>query len=100
MPAIRRRSTNSSQSGGRPQIPTQTSHSTPRPENPMYDTLVTDLADSILTITINRPDKLNALNTQMIHDLIAAFDAADADDAMRAIIVTGAGGGFCAGAAL
>jgi enoyl-CoA hydratase/carnithine racemase len=56
-----------------------------------YETILTDLSESIFTITINRPDKLNALNTQMIHDLIAALDEADADDAVRAIIVTGAG---------
>jgi enoyl-CoA hydratase/carnithine racemase len=65
-----------------------------------YETILTDLSENIFTITINRPDKLNALNTQMIHDLIAAFDAADADDAVRAIIVTGAGRAFCAGADL
>jgi enoyl-CoA hydratase/carnithine racemase len=65
-----------------------------------YETILTDLSDNIFTITINRPDKLNALNTRMIHDLIAAFDEADADDAVRAIIVTGAGRAFCAGADL
>jgi len=65
-----------------------------------YETLLTDLSDNIFTITINRPDKLNALNTLMIRELIAAFDAADADDAARAIIVTGAGRAFCAGADL
>jgi len=65
-----------------------------------YETILTDLADSIFTITINRPDKLNALNTQMIRELIDAFDAADNDDAARAIIVTGAGRAFCAGADL
>ena len=65
-----------------------------------YETILTDLSENIFTITINRPDKLNALNTQMIHDLIAAFDEADADDAVRAIIVTGAGRAFCAGADL
>jgi enoyl-CoA hydratase/carnithine racemase len=65
-----------------------------------YETILTDLSENIFTITINRPDKLNALNTQMIHDLIAAFDAAEADDAVRAIIVTGAGRAFCAGADL
>src|SRR4029079_10608534 len=100
MRVIRPRSTNSSRSGVRPAIPTRTSHSPPQPENPMYDTIVTDLADSIFTITINRPDKLNALNTQMIHDMMDAFDRADADDAVRAIIVTGAGRAFCAGADL
>jgi len=65
-----------------------------------YETILTDLSDSIFTITINRPDKLNALNTQMIRDLLDAFDKADADDAVRAIIVTGAGRAFCAGADL
>ena len=65
-----------------------------------YETLLTDLADNIFTITINRPDKLNALNTTMIRELIDAFDEADADDAARAIIVTGAGRAFCAGADL
>ena len=65
-----------------------------------YETILTDLSENIFTITINRPDKLNALNTQMIHDFIAAFDEADADDAVRAIIVTGAGRAFCAGADL
>jgi enoyl-CoA hydratase/carnithine racemase len=65
-----------------------------------YETIRTDVADSICTITINRPDKLNALNLTMIRELIEAFDAADADDAVRAIIVTGAGRAFCAGADL
>ena len=65
-----------------------------------YETLLTDLADNIFTITINRPDKLNALNTTMIREFIAAIDVADADDAARAIIVTGAGRAFCAGADL
>ena len=65
-----------------------------------YETILTDISENIFTITINRPEKLNALNTQMIHDLIAAFDEADADDAVRAIIVTGAGRAFCAGADL
>jgi enoyl-CoA hydratase/carnithine racemase len=65
-----------------------------------YETILTDISETIFTITINRPDKLNALTTQMIHDLIAALDAADADDTVRAIIVTGAGRAFCAGADL
>jgi len=65
-----------------------------------YETILTDISENIFTITINRPEKLNALNTQMIHDLIAAFDEADANDAVRAIIVTGAGRAFCAGADL
>jgi enoyl-CoA hydratase/carnithine racemase len=65
-----------------------------------YETLLTDLTDNIFTITINRPDKLNALNTQMIRDFLDVFDEADANDAVRAIIVTGAGRAFCAGADL
>jgi enoyl-CoA hydratase/carnithine racemase len=65
-----------------------------------YETILTDVSDSIFTITINRPDKLNALNTQMIRDLIGAINEADGDDAVRAIIVTGAGRAFCAGADL
>ena len=65
-----------------------------------YETILYDVADQILTITLNRPDKLNAYTPTMQAELIAAFDAADADDNVRAIIVTGAGRGFCAGADL
>ena len=65
-----------------------------------YETLLTDLSENIFTITINRPDKLNALNTTMIREFIDAIDTADRDDAVRAIIVTGAGRAFCAGADL
>jgi len=65
-----------------------------------FETLKYDVADGVLTLTLNRPDRLNAFTGQMMLDLIAAFDAADADDAVRAIIVTGEGRGFCAGADL
>ena len=65
-----------------------------------YETLRYEVADQVLTLTLNRPDKLNAFTGQMMAELIAAFDAADADDEVRAIIVTGAGRAFCAGADL
>jgi len=57
-----------------------------------------ELEDSVLTITLNRPDKLNAYTAQMGRDLALAFDRADQDDAVRVVIVTGAGRAFCAGA--
>ncbi|HEY1715803.1 MAG TPA: crotonase/enoyl-CoA hydratase family protein [Solirubrobacteraceae bacterium] len=65
-----------------------------------YEQITTETADGVLTITLNRPDRLNAWTPTMGRELIAAFDAADADDAVRAIIVTGAGRGYCAGADL
>src|SRR5712672_3856702 len=65
-----------------------------------YETIKYEVAEQILTITLNRPDKLNAFNGTMQQELIDAFDAADKDDNIRAIIVTGAGRGFCAGADL
>src|SRR6201995_828272 len=65
-----------------------------------YEQISADTDDGVLTITLNRPDRLNAWTPTMGQELMAAFDAADADDAVRAIIVTGAGRGFCAGADL
>lgn len=67
---------------------------------PVFETLLLDVCDGVATITLNRPDKMNAFTGQMMSDLIAAFDATDADDAVRAVIVTGAGKAFCAGADL
>ena len=58
------------------------------------------LHEQVLTITLNRPDKLNAFDRPMMSQLIAAFDRADADDEVRAVVVTGAGRAFCAGADL
>jgi enoyl-CoA hydratase/carnithine racemase len=59
-----------------------------------------EIADRVLTITLDRPDRLNAFTQTMGRELIEAFDRADQDDDVRAIIVTGAGRGFCAGADL
>ncbi len=65
-----------------------------------FETLLYDVADGIATLTLNRPDRLNAVNSTSIRDLVAAFDEADGDDGVRAVIVTGAGRAFCAGADL
>lgn len=64
------------------------------------DAVSLDLHQHVLTVTLNRPDKLNAFDRPMMAGLIAAFDRADADDEVRAVIVTGAGRAFCAGADL
>jgi enoyl-CoA hydratase/carnithine racemase len=65
-----------------------------------YEQITTELAEGILTITLNRPERLNAWTAVMGRELIEAFDRADADDDVRAIIMTGAGRGYCAGADL
>jgi enoyl-CoA hydratase/carnithine racemase len=60
-----------------------------------------DVAEAIATITLNRPEKMNAFTTRMCREMVEAFDRVDADDAVRAVIVTGAGPrAFCAGADL
>jgi enoyl-CoA hydratase/carnithine racemase len=65
-----------------------------------FEQIITELDDHVLTITLNRPDRLNAWTPTMGRELIDAFDRADADDEVRAVIVTGAGRAFCAGADL
>jgi len=65
-----------------------------------YEQIAYEVEDRILTITLDRPEKLNAFTGQMMSELIDAFDRADEDDDIRAIIITGRGRGFCAGADL
>ena len=62
-----------------------------------YNTIDYQAKDFILTLTLNRPEQLNAFTVEMAHELVHAFDRASADDAVRAIVVTGAGRAFCAG---
>ena len=65
-----------------------------------YTQIIYEVDDNVATITLNRPDKLNAFTGTMMYELIDAFDQVDADDDVRAVIITGAGRGFCAGADL
>ena len=69
------------------------------PDHP-YETLLHQADAGVATITLNRPDALNALNAPMRRELLAAIKAAGRDAAIRAIVITGAGRGFCAGADL
>ena len=65
-----------------------------------YTQIAFDVADRVATITLDRPDRLNAFTNQMMYELVDAFDRADRDDDVRAVVVTGRGRGFCAGADL
>ncbi|HRK62918.1 MAG TPA: crotonase/enoyl-CoA hydratase family protein [Terricaulis sp.] len=67
---------------------------------PDFETAKLDIADGVATLTLNRPDRMNAFNETMVRDMVAAFDITDANDDVRAVIVTGAGKAFCAGADL
>ena len=60
-----------------------------------YETILVEVADEVATITLNRPDTLNALNAAMRRELLAAFKAAGRDETVRAVVLTGAGRGFC-----
>jgi enoyl-CoA hydratase/carnithine racemase len=64
------------------------------------ETITCEQADGVLTITLDRPERLNAYNAAMQAELLEAFDRADADDDVRVVVVTGRGRGFCAGADL
>ncbi|MEP0202709.1 MAG: crotonase/enoyl-CoA hydratase family protein [Halioglobus sp.] len=65
-----------------------------------YETLLCEVRDHILTITLNRPDRMNAFTTPMAHEVIDALTAADDNDDVRVIVFTGAGRAYCAGADL
>jgi enoyl-CoA hydratase/carnithine racemase len=62
-----------------------------------YKTLDYQVSDGILTLTLSRPEQLNAFTTEMAEELVVAFERASNDDAVRAVVVTGAGRAFCAG---
>lgn len=65
-----------------------------------YEQISYEVKDRIATVTLNRPDRLNAFTHQMMREFVAVLDHTDVDDEVRAIVVTGAGRGFCAGADL
>jgi enoyl-CoA hydratase/carnithine racemase len=65
-----------------------------------FEQIRTDLEDRVLTITLNRPDRLNAWTPTMGRELIEALDRDDGDDEVRVVLFTGAGRGYCAGADL
>ena len=74
--------------------------STTSATKPDYQQIQVDICERILTITLNRPDQLNAFTGRMLEEMLRAFDEADQNDDVRVVIVTGAGRGFCAGADL
>lgn len=65
-----------------------------------FQDILLDVSGGIATITLNRPDKLNAFTGRMMHEIISALDITDADDDVKAVIFTGSGRAYCAGADL
>jgi enoyl-CoA hydratase/carnithine racemase len=66
----------------------------------MYTEIIYEVSNNIATVTMHRPDKMNAFTGVMMNELLQVFDEIDADDNVRAVIVTGSGRAFCAGADL
>jgi enoyl-CoA hydratase/carnithine racemase len=67
---------------------------------PQFESVAVDIDDRVATVTLDRPDRLNAFTSTMRDELLASFDMLDRDDDVRVVIVTGAGKAFCAGADL
>jgi enoyl-CoA hydratase/carnithine racemase len=67
---------------------------------PTFETITLEIADKVAVLTLNRPERMNAFTGQMMLDVVAAFDFTDANDDVGAVIITGAGRAFCAGADL
>ena len=65
-----------------------------------YEDIQCSIDSKVLTVTLNRPERLNAFNANMLHELLKVLEDADSNDNIRAIIFTGSGRGFCAGADL
>jgi 2-(1,2-epoxy-1,2-dihydrophenyl)acetyl-CoA isomerase len=65
-----------------------------------WETILFEVAEGVATLTLNRPDKLNAFNDQLHHDIADALGRVESDDTIRALVITGAGRGFCSGADL
>jgi 2-(1,2-epoxy-1,2-dihydrophenyl)acetyl-CoA isomerase len=72
----------------------------PERDPPSYETLLHELDGGVATLTLNRPEALNALNATLRRELLGALSATRKDDATRAVVITGAGRGFCSGADL
>jgi len=70
------------------------------PKRESFSQIEYSVSEQIATITLNRPEKLNVFTIKMLHEIVGAFDKSDADDDVRAVIVTGSGRAFCAGADL
>jgi enoyl-CoA hydratase/carnithine racemase len=65
-----------------------------------YENILFEVSNGIATVTLNRPDKFNAMSVEMMQELIDVFDETDRDDSVRVVVITGAGKGFCGGADL